>query len=433
MEHPTRIGSVRSNPDPTDGGGSGPVGVSLFVSSWSASIHVARHRVTSTHLIDQPIQTAATATAPQLVIAVEATRLAREVRGIGRYVRAILPRLLEQRPGIRLVLFVNNLRHADAVNRIFSDNPSLRNRVDVRPVRELARSDADVFWYPWNVASPLPSRGAVVVTVHDVAPLAFPDPRVFKGLKNLRWRRRYRATAESADVIIADSAFTATEVHRYLNFPHDRMRVVLLAADDLEIPSGGRDVEALERLGVERPFVLAVGAADRRKNLSLVTRAMNRVVESIPGATLVLAGPRGDRMPAEAAAVWRRTLGFVSEEDLTTIYRSASVLVMPSTYEGFGLPVLEAMRLGTPVICARSSSLPEVAGDAAIWIDPQDDVGLASSIVSVLTDERLRTRLSAASLAQASRFSWNETARLTLAAFDDALKLSSPVRRSVAG
>ena len=364
-----------------------------------------------------------------MVIAVEATRLAREVRGIGRYVRAILPRLLEQRPGTRLALFVRNRKHAESAAMIFTDCPGLRDRVEIRPIRHFARFDADVFWYPWNVASPLPLRGAVVVTVHDVAPLAFPDPRALKAFKNLRWRRKYSETARRADVIIADSAFTAQEVHRYLGYPLERTRVALLAADDLAIPSAERDGAALKRLGVEQPFVLAVGAAERRKNLALVTRAMTTVVQSIPSATLVLAGPRGDKGAPETAAPWLRTLGFVSEEDLATIYRCASALVMPSTYEGFGLPVLEAMRLGTPVICARASSLPEVAGEAAIWIDPNDDAGLAASICRVLSDQKLQTRMSAASLSQASRFSWDQTARLTLAAFDDALRMSTAGKR----
>jgi glycosyltransferase involved in cell wall biosynthesis len=105
---------------------------------------------------------------------------------------------------------------------------------------------------------------------------------------------------------------------------------------------------------------------------------------------------------------------------------------MPSTYEGFGLPVLEAMRLGTPVICARGSSLPEVAGDAAAWVDPTDDVRLASLVGRILSDEQLGAKMRADSLAQAARFTWDETARRTLAAFDEAMEIAhaQPVQRA---
>ena len=103
---------------------------------------------------------------------------------------------------------------------------------------------------------------------------------------------------------------------------------------------------------------------------------------------------------------------------------------MPSTYEGFGLPVLEAMRLGTPVICARGSSLPEVAGDAAMWVDGEDDADLASKIGQVLSDTRVSASMRAASLDQASRFSWDVTARLTIAAFEEALEIAGTPKRS---
>jgi len=104
--------------------------------------------------------------------------------------------------------------------------------------------------------------------------------------------------------------------------------------------------------------------------------------------------------------------------------------VMPSTYEGFGLPVLEAMRLGTPVICARASSLPEVAGDAAAWVEPNDEAALAATISRVLVDELLRSRMRAAGISQAARFTWDETARRTLHAFDDARRLFEDGQRS---
>ncbi|MBC7671718.1 MAG: glycosyltransferase family 4 protein, partial [Polaromonas sp.] len=169
--------------------------------------------------------------------------------------------------------------------------------------------------------------------------------------------------------------------------------------------------------------VLAVGAAERRKNLGLLARAMPRVIAAHPGVTLVLAGPRRDAQVPVGDVAWSRTLGFVSDEELAALYREAAVFVMPSTYEGFGLPVLEAMRLGTPVICARGSSLPEVAGDAALWVDGDDDSDLAHKISQLLSDHELAARMRAASRQQAARFSWDDTARATIAAFEEAIQL----------
>jgi glycosyltransferase involved in cell wall biosynthesis len=321
--------------------------------------HLAEPLIGTSYTLPLPT---ATVRAEAMVVAVEATRFLREVRGIGRYVRALLPRLVALRAGLRLVLFVKRTRDVAPVLAVLEDMSGMRGRVEVRPVREMSRFSADVFWYPWNTASPTPARGAVVATMHDIVPIAHPDPRWRGWQKNLRWRRRYGATASRATLIIADSQFTADEIHRMLGVAYERMRVVLLAADDFAIPPSTTDSATLERLGVRAPFVLAVGAADRRKNLALLERAMPAVVEKHPSLSLVLAGPRRDDQPDSRPAAWRRTLGFVTEEELAALYRRASVLVMPSTYEGFGLPVLEAMRLGTPVISARSSSLPEVGG-----------------------------------------------------------------------
>ena len=362
--------------------------------------------------------------AEAMVVAVEATRFLREVRGIGRYVRALLPRLVRLRPGLRLVLFVKRARDVEPVLAGLEQMPGMRGRVDVRPVKEMARFTADVFWYPWNTASPAPASGAVVATIHDIVPIAHPDPRWRGWQKNLRWRRRYGATAARATLIIADSQFTADEIHRMLGVAYDRMRVVLLAADDFFIPPSATDANTLAALGVQMPYVLAVGAADRRKNLALLDRAMPSVVAKHPTLSLVLAGPRRDDQADTFRASWRRTLGFVTEEQLAALYRRASVLVMPSTYEGFGLPVLEAMRLGTPVIGARGSSLTEVGGDAALWVDATDDADLAAKIDLILSDPRVSAELRAASLARAACFSWDATARQTIEAFDDAFALA---------
>ncbi len=358
-------------------------------------------------------------------LAVEASRLLREVRGIGRYVRALLPRLVALRPELRLTLYVrwrDVARIRDALRTMGLTDA----RVDVRPVSQLGRTGADVVWYPWNVALPTPPRRAVVVTLHDIAPVVHPDPRRRRAWKNWKWRRRYGRTVRESTLLLTVSRFTRDEVHRVFGVPLQRMRAVQLAADDGvgTRDAGAEDEATLARLGVRAPFVLAVGAAERRKNLPLLERAMPQAVARVPALTLALAGPRNKRLVGADLPPWKRTLGFVTAAELDTLYRSAACLVIPSRYEGFGLPVLEAMRMGTPVICTRASSLPEVGGDAAAYVDPDDDAGLADAIVRVTTEPELRERMAAAGVAWSARFTWDETARGTLAAFDDAVALA---------
>lgn len=355
-----------------------------------------------------------------MTVAVECSRLAHDTRGIGRYVRALLPRLAAQRPELRLLPFARRRSELDEIRTALGTLEIPADRVDVRLFRDLRTGDADLWWYPWNVARPVPRTGVVIATMHDVAPLAFPDPRRSKWLQNRRWRRLFRNTARRADLVLTPSRFTAGELHHYLDLPLERIRVTPLAADDLAVPPPAHDASAMERLGVRVPYVLGVSAEDRRKNIALLDRAMPHVVDLLPAAALVMVGPRRDG-DASDERPWRHSSGFVSEADLASLYRSARAVVMPSLYEGFGLPVLEAMRLGTPVICARTSSLLEVAGDAALFVSASDERELALAIIQLISNDALHASLSRAGVEQAARFSWDETARLTLAAFDEAL------------
>ncbi|HYV97001.1 MAG TPA: glycosyltransferase family 1 protein, partial [Gemmatimonadaceae bacterium] len=251
----------------------------------------------------------------------------------------------------------------------------------------------------------------------DLAAFAHPDPRWWRAWpRTFRLRSRYRATAKRAAMILCNSAFTAREVHTFLGVPGDRTRVTHFAANDRIAPSLDQMRAALHRLGVRQPYVLTVGATERRKNHAVLLDAMQRVVAERPDASLVMAGPHG----ALAHHEWLRTLGYVSDADLCALYAGATALVMASTYEGFGIPVLEAMQLGAPVICANAGALPEVAGEAALWFEPHDEEMLAGQIVRVLSDTATRARLTVRGVARAGEFSWKETARLTLAAFDDA-------------
>jgi glycosyltransferase involved in cell wall biosynthesis len=354
-----------------------------------------------------------------MTLAVECSRLAHDARGIGRYVRALLPRLASQHAELRILPFARRAAELDALRATIGALALPAGRAAVQRYGDLRADDADLWWYPWNVSRPVPARARVAVTMHDVAPLAYPDPRRAKWWPNRRWRRLYRATAERAELILTVSAFSAGEIERALHVPANRIRITPLGADDLPVPAPERDAEALARLGVRAPYVLAIEANDRRKNLALLDRAMPHVAELLPSVRLVTVG--APRTGVHAGAAWRHPAGFVSDDDLASLYRSARALVVPSLYEGFGLPVLEAMRLGTPVICARAASLPEVGGDAALYVSPTDERQLALAIIQLLTNDALHASMRRAGLERAGRFSWDDTVRRTLDAFDAAL------------
>jgi glycosyltransferase involved in cell wall biosynthesis len=357
-------------------------------------------------------------------VAVEATRFELDGRGIGRYVRALLPRMAAARPDLRFTLFVKPGRVA-ALARALATDDVLGAHCAVAPVRGLESVAADVRWFPWNVIRPIPRSGVVVVTIHDVTPLAMPDTRWIAWRTRRRWRRLFGATAARATLVLADSQFTASEVSRLLAVPPARLRVVRLGAGHVSSPQDAAGVEALSRLGVHTPFFLTVGADEPRKNLDILRRAMARLNARELRATLVLAGPRkrGGRF-THPDVPWCREIGFVSDGDLAALYRHAVAVVVPSHYEGFGLPVLEAMQSGAAVVCARTSSLPEVAGAAAAFVDPDDESGLVETLRRLLDDRPYRDALVLAGRARVAEFSWDDTARATLEVFDEAQRLA---------
>lgn len=256
-----------------------------------------------------------------------------------------------------------------------------------------------------------------VVTIHDA--IAFEYPEGYPWLNNFLHRRYHPFILRNTDVIATDSEYARRTLVRFLRLGSDSVRVIPLGVRrDMHPVNPERARATVTALGIEPPYVLYVGAFQARKNLPALVDAFARARTRLPDHRLVLAGPSQWRYPelhhriSEAglgSAV--QVAGYVPEHVLPALYSAASVFVLPSLYEGFGIPVLEALACGTPVVCSSASSLPEVAGDAALLVDPRDPDAMADAIVLAALDGALRARLRVRGLERASMFTWEQTAR----------------------
>jgi glycosyltransferase involved in cell wall biosynthesis len=294
---------------------------------------------------------------------------------------------------------------------------------------QLRRSRADLFYSPYFVA-PVATSRPVVITVHDLIFDRYP------AYMPHAWSRPYYRllmafSTRRARRIVAVSEATAADLARLYRVPPHKVSVVLEAPDpSLCLPASAAEQETLRRrLGITAPFLMSVGTRRPHKNQARLVRAFATVAGQI-AHDLVFAGPADERFPDEA----RRTaeeaglqdrihfLGWVSEADLRTLYALADLVALPSLVEGFGLPALEAMACGTPVLAADTSSLPEVVGDAGVLVDPYDEGALAQALVQLLRDPGWRDRLSQAGRARAAEFSWRQTAGGVLQALEEAYR-----------
>ncbi len=292
-----------------------------------------------------------------------------------------------------------------------------------RPAPQSVCGPLDVVHAPGPTVPPAGGAG-LVVTVHDLAPLRFPDryPRATR----MALRRGMKAAAREADRIICPSESTAAEVEELLGVHRERLRVVphgvVLPVDD--------DVAAeqfLQRRGISEPYVLWVGTQEERKNVSAVLDAFALLARRDRRVTLVLHGPAGWLGEEVGAGIRRRRLeprvqaseGSLTRDELAALYSRAAVFVFPSLYEGFGLPVLEAMASGTPVVASNRSAIPESAGDAGVLVDPTDPGALASAMAELLGDPERREQLIGRGRERAATFTWEATARRTWAVYEE--------------
>jgi len=273
----------------------------------------------------------------------------------------------------------------------------------------------------------LPQRnGRRVVTVQDLTCLHF--PQFHPWVRRTLFRMGVRRAARLADAIIVPSSATKRDLATWLPPADKKIRVVPLAPREHFVPLSSREsLPVIDRYGLPyRDYLLFVGNVEPRKNLLALVEAYNRLRESTQlRPRLALAGGEGwkNQVIHQAAAISPyaadiRFLGYVPDAELPALMNGALAFVYPSIYEGFGLPPLEAMGCGTPVITSNRSSLPEVVGDAALLVDPNDRAGLADAMARIVDEEPLREDLRERGLKQAQRFSWEDTARLTLRVYE---------------
>lgn len=328
-------------------------------------------------------------------LAVDAHNLERDWRGISRYLRALLSRMA-RRDDLALTLLVYDLfvpRARVAIADLLG--------VDSFKVARSVPRDSDVVWHPWN-GTFFKSAAPAIATMHDAVPFAYPndDPA-----KRESEQDPFRRTARKA-FILANSAFTAREVEHHLGVPRERLRVTLLAVEDAFSPAGPVAT-------FDRPYILYVGAMEERKNFATLAAAHAR---AFPDGSVALVCA-GDRPNAPTGVV---SLGPLEREDLVRWYRGALATAVPSRYEGFGFPALEAMACGSPVIVSAGSSLDEVCGDAGLTIEDPVHIGAwTEALRAIASVATLRARLRAAGLERAATFSWERCADDTVAAIRD--------------
>ena len=311
--------------------------------------------------------------------------------------------------------------------------PPLRNILwHQRTLPRLAKEDRlDVLHVPSYRRLLWPQPCALVATVHDLAP--FRVQKKYDVFRMFYGRVVARVLARRQHRIIAISQTTAQDLKRFFGLKDRQITVIHNGLDHDRFspaPTGIARAVAEQQFNLRQPYLLYVARLEHpgKNHVRLITAFAQFKTETRSPAQLVFAG--GDWHGAEAIhqaiaqSPFRqdiRCLGFVSDEDLPRLYRGAESVIYPSLYEGFGLPALEAMACGCPVLCSNRGALPEVAGDAAVLVDPEDTEALASQMKRLATDEVLRERLRTAGIARAKQFDWNETAARTLEVYRQAV------------
>ncbi len=361
-------------------------------------------------------------------IAIDASRITLARRtGTERYALALLRALLALESPHEFTLYFRDTPPSGllpANSRVtYRVIPFPRLWTHVRFAAALWAERPDMTFVPAHTL-PLAFPGPAVVTVHDLGYRFFPEAHPGWPRRYLEWSTRY--SARRAAIVLTDSEATRRDLVAIYDIPAHKVHVIYPGVDAslTRVTDPAELARIRRRYSLPERYLFFLGTLQPRKNIARLVRAYVLSGVQQDGVGLVLAGARGwlydPRWTAGVAGV--HETGYVDDADVAALYSGAAALVFPSLYEGFGFPVVEAMRCGTPVITSTTSSLPELAGEAALTVDPLDVEALASAIRRVVGDEKLRARMVEMGYAQAARFTWENAACLTLEALEQAVQ-----------
>ena len=360
-----------------------------------------------------------------MLIGVDASRATAQQRtGTENYALHLLRSLLELDQSNRYRLYFNERPSAGLVPSTGRCEertiPFPRLWTHVRLSAEMVQSAPEVLFVPSHVL-PVVHPRCSVVTVHDLGYLYYPQAHTPWARRYLRWSTAFNAA--NAAHIVADSAATRDDLVKQglarpesITVAYPGLNPLFRAASDESLRRS-----VLERYQINYPYVLSVGTLHPRKNLGVILEALPELLKAGQDVHWVIAGKRGwlyeslfARMRELGLEDRVHFLGFVGDADLPALYSGAMAFLLPSLYEGFGFPVLEAMACGCPVLCSNVSSLPEVAGDAAVLLDPHNSAQWAQALASVLTDPVQRRTMVRRGQEQSARFTWHSCAATVL-------------------
>lgn len=346
--------------------------------------------------------------------------------GIGNYIHVLVTHLPQQGRNVEVMTFTDDFQmHKDSfLNMYMNRFKRIIYNVFFLPIW-LHKNDIDIFHNPSNTKVPLWSACRVVSTIHDIIPHVYSTFYLNSWLARVYYETMIRVTIKRSDIIITISEFSKQELMRVYGVLPNKIRVIPQACSSACRVLPKKEIQAVEeKYKLFRPYIMTIGGSEYRKNVKTVLEAYNKRFAAT--YDIVVIGGAWKNVDLSEMYHEQRGVHFfqgISDEDLIGLYNGAAVFVFASLYEGFGLPLLEAMNCGTPVLAAKSSCLSEVAGNAAEYFEPLDIDALCCALENVLSNKVLQKDMVNRGFVRSKLYNWDKTVAMTYEVYQEALSI----------